>query len=132
MGLELGQNAQAAVVSRGLAEIACLGCKMGANNTTFYGLGGVGDLLLTCTSSLSRNQRIGVGLAQGESLQAISRKLGQVAEGVHTARSIARLAEKHKVTMPICNAVCRVLFEQADPRKAVGDLLRRQLTQEAE
>ncbi|MEM7589188.1 MAG: NAD(P)H-dependent glycerol-3-phosphate dehydrogenase [Myxococcota bacterium] len=132
VGLELGQNAQAALVSRGLAEIARLGGKLGAQNSTFCGLGGMGDLVLTCTGSLSRNRRVGVGLAQGKSLQTVLRELGQVAEGVHTARSIAHLSEKHHVTMPICDGVCRILFEQADPRKVVGDLLRRQLKHEVE
>lgn len=132
VGLQLGQNAQAALVSRGLAEIARLGCKLGAASTTFYGLGGMGDLVLTCTGDLSRNRRVGVGLAQGKSLQTVLRELGQVAEGVHTARSIAQLAEKHHIKMPICDGVCRILFEQADPRRVVGDLLRRQLKDEVE
>ncbi|MEM7403155.1 MAG: NAD(P)H-dependent glycerol-3-phosphate dehydrogenase [Myxococcota bacterium] len=132
VGLQLGHNAQAALVSRGLAEMVRLGSKLGADRSTFYGLGGIGDLVLTCTGSLSRNRCVGVQLAQGKSLQAVLRQLGEVAEGVHTARSIAQLSEKHGVAMPICEGVCRVLFEQADARKVVGDLLRRQLKQEAE
>jgi len=124
-GLELGHNARAALVTRGLAEIVRLGVAMGADPRTFYGLSGVGDLVLTCTGSLSRNHTVGVRLGQGESLEAILGGMQAVAEGVRTARAALGLARRHQVDMPITQEINAVLFEGKSCRKAVSDLMER-------
>lgn len=126
-GLNLGPNARAALITRGLAEITRLGVAMGAQAATFAGLAGMGDLILTCTSDLSRNRRVGLGLAKGLRLDDILASLGAVAEGVNTCRSTVALAERHGIEMPICRAVHRVLFEGQDPREAVVQLMTREL-----
>ena len=125
-GLGLGYNARAALVTRGLAEMTRLGLKFGGRLETFMGLAGVGDLVLTCTGELSRNRNVGLGLAQGMALPSILGNLGHVAEGVHTARVISRLAQDLDVEMPITHAVCRVMDENAAPRTAVQELLARE------
>jgi len=124
-GLGLGYNARAALITRGLAEITRLGLKLGGRLETFMGLAGVGDLVLTCTGELSRNRNVGLGLAQGMTLPSILGSLGHVAEGVHTARVASRLARELAVEMPITQAVCRVMDENAAPRVAVQELLAR-------
>lgn len=124
-GLELGHNARAALITRGLAEIVRLGAAMGADPRTFYGLSGVGDLVLTCTGSLSRNHSVGVRLGQGESLEAILGGMQAVAEGVRTARAALGLARRHQVEMPITQEINAVLFEGKSCRKAVSDLMER-------
>lgn len=131
-GLNLGPNARAALVTRGLAEITRLGVAMGARAATFAGLTGMGDLILTCTGDLSRNRRVGLGLAKGSQLEDILAGLGAVAEGVNTCRSAVALAERYGVEMPICRAVHRVLFEGQDPREAVVQLMTRELRFEGE
>jgi glycerol-3-phosphate dehydrogenase (NAD(P)+) len=131
-GLHLGPNARAALITRGLAEIARLGVAMGAQAVTFAGLAGMGDLILTCTDDLSRNRRVGLGLAGGSRLEDLLAGLGAVAEGVNTCRSTVALAERHGVEMPICRAVHRVLFEGQDPRKAVVQQMTRELRFEGE
>ncbi|HET9665085.1 MAG TPA: NAD(P)H-dependent glycerol-3-phosphate dehydrogenase, partial [Burkholderiales bacterium] len=125
-GLALGLNARAALITRGLAEITRLGVRLGGRVETFMGLAGVGDLVLTCTGDLSRNRRVGLRLAQGMALERILNDLGHVAEGVHTARAVARLAGELGVEMPITRAVCRVLEEPAAARVAVQELLQRE------
>jgi len=124
-GLGLGANTRAALITRGLAEIRRLGTAMGADSETFMGLAGIGDLVLTCTDNQSRNRRMGLGLAAGHSLEAMHQQIGQVVEGVNTAREIIRLAEKHQVEMPICEQVCQVVHEGRDPRQAAAELLAR-------
>ena len=124
-GLELGANARAALVTRGLAEITRLGVALGARPDTFMGLAGVGDLILTCTGDLSRNRRVGIALGRGQALAAAMADLGHVAEGVHTARSVLHLAQRHGVSMPITEAVCGVLFDDLAPRAALHSLLAR-------
>jgi glycerol-3-phosphate dehydrogenase (NAD(P)+) len=124
-GLELGHNARAALVTRGLAEISRLGARLGGRAETFAGLTGLGDLVLTCTGDLSRNRRVGLALARGESLDGILGSLGHVAEGVHSARATLALARRHGIDMPICEAVNAVLFDAVAPRDAVGRLLAR-------
>jgi glycerol-3-phosphate dehydrogenase (NAD(P)+) len=124
-GLELGRNARAALVTRGLAEIARLGVAMGGQPETFMGLTGLGDLVLTATGDLSRNREVGLRLAQGRSLDAVLADLGHVAEGVNSARATQALAARHRVEMPITEAVCAVLFEGLSPRVAVQRLLAR-------
>ena len=124
-GLGFGANARAALITRGLAEVQRLGLALGARRDTFLGLSGVGDLLLTCTDNQSRNRRVGLALAEGKTLQQAVQALGQVAEGVVTARGVQRLAARLGVDMPICGEVYRVLYEQHDVHRAVRELLAR-------
>jgi glycerol-3-phosphate dehydrogenase (NAD(P)+) len=124
-GLQLGHNARAALVTRGLAEMARLGVRLGGRPDTFAGLTGLGDLVLTCTGDLSRNRRVGLRLAAGESLDAILASLGHVAEGVPSARAAVALAAREGVEMPICAAVEAVLFQGLAAREAVERLLAR-------
>ncbi|HET9700105.1 MAG TPA: NAD(P)H-dependent glycerol-3-phosphate dehydrogenase [Burkholderiales bacterium] len=125
-GMGFGHNARAALVTRGLAEITRLGLKLGARADTFMGLAGVGDLMLTCAGDLSRNRRVGLALAAGKSLDAILAELGQVAEGVNTAREVKRLAAAVQVEMPITEAVCQILFQGISAGVAVEKLLSRE------
>lgn len=125
-GLKLGLNARAALITRGLAEITRLGVRLGGRTETFMGLAGVGDLILTCTGDLSRNRRVGLKLAQGVPLADILAGLGHTAEGVYSAREVARLATALKVEMPITYAVCRVLDDPAAAGTVVEDLLQRE------
>jgi glycerol-3-phosphate dehydrogenase (NAD(P)+) len=125
-GLNLGHSARAALITRGLAEITRLGLKMGGRLETYMGLAGAGDLILTCTSDLSRNRRVGLALSQGKPLERILAELGHVAEGVYTAREVHRLAGELGVDMPITNAVCQVLDDPATAPAAVRDLLQRE------
>lgn len=124
-GLELGRNARAALVTRGLAEISRLGNAMGGKPETFAGLAGLGDLVLTCTGDLSRNREVGVRLARGQPLDAVLSELGHVSEGVASARAALDHARSRRVEMPITEAVCAVLFESRAPRDAVQQLLSR-------
>lgn len=124
-GLELGLNARAALITRGLAEIIRLGVAMGADPRTFYGLSGVGDLVLTCTGTLSRNHFVGVRLGKGEPLEAIVGGMHAVAEGVRTARAALTLAHRHQVDMPIIQAINAVLYDHKPCAQAVRDLMER-------
>jgi glycerol-3-phosphate dehydrogenase (NAD(P)+) len=124
-GLKLGLNARAALITRGLAEMTRLGVALGARADTFMGLSGLGDLVLTATGDLSRNRRVGLQLAQGLSLQTILEKLGHVAEGVYTAREVAKLAAARGVDMPVTDAVNAVLEGKLSPKAAVEQLLAR-------
>lgn len=124
-GLGLGHNARAALVTRGLAEIARLGAAMGANPATFAGLSGMGDLVLTCTSRLSRNHTVGERIGRGESVPAILGAMKQVAEGVSNAATTRALARRHGVAVPITDEVFAVLNEGKEPRQALEALLTR-------
>ena len=124
-GLGLGANARAALITRGLAEITRLGVKLGGRPETFTGLTGAGDLILTCTGELSRNRRVGLGLAQGRKLDAILRELGHVAEGVHTAAAVAQRARSSASTCRSRRRCARSLFGGVSPREAVEQLLAR-------
>jgi glycerol-3-phosphate dehydrogenase (NAD(P)+) len=124
-GLSLGDNARAALITRGLAEMVRLGTAMGADPRTFYGLSGVGDLVLTCTGALSRNHTVGMRLGKGERLDAILAGMQAVAEGVRTAKAALGLAQRHHVDMPIVQEVNNVLFAGKSCRQAVGDLMER-------
>ncbi len=124
-GLGLGLSARAALMTRGLAEITRFGVALGARPETFMGLTGMGDLILTCTGDLSRNRRVGLALAAGRSLADIVRDLGHVAEGVPTAREVARRAAKLGVDMPITATVCEVLDGELSPAGAVERLMSR-------
>ena len=125
-GLELGHNARAALITRGLAEMIRLGVAMGADPRTFYGLSGVGDLILTCTGPLSRNHSVGVRLGKGERLEGILASMQAVAEGVRTAKAALDLALRCGVDMPIVQEVNAVLFADKSCRQAVGDLMERE------
>jgi glycerol-3-phosphate dehydrogenase (NAD(P)+) len=125
-GLGLGLNARAALITRGLAEIARLGAALGAQPETVMGLAGIGDLILTATGELSRNRRVGLELARGKPLPQILEGLGHVAEGVRSAREVARLAAQRKVDMPVSEAVNAVLTGEISPAAAVERLLARE------
>ena len=124
-GLGLGHNSRAALMTRGLAEIARLGVALGGQPTTFMGLAGMGDLILTCTGDLSRNRQVGLALASGKKLSQILVDLGHVAEGVSTAREVARLATQRGIEMPITQAVNAILHEDVPAAEAVEKLLNR-------
>lgn len=124
-GLQLGLNARAALITRGLAEIARLGEALGGRQQTFMGLAGMGDLILTCTGDLSRNRRVGLALAAGKTLPQILAELGHVAEGVSTAREVARLAVQLGIEMPITQAVDAILHRNEPAAGAVEKLLGR-------
>jgi glycerol-3-phosphate dehydrogenase (NAD(P)+) len=124
-GLGLGQNARAALITRGLAEIARLSAALGGQPETVMGLTGAGDLILTATGDLSRNRRVGLELARGKPLQEILSHLGHVAEGVRSAKEVSALAKKKKVDMPVSDAVSAVLEGQLKPAQAVERLLSR-------
>ena len=126
-GLGFGHNTMAALITRGLAEMARLGMAMGANPTTFSGLAGMGDLVLTCTGGLSRNRTLGVRLGRGERLEDILRGATTVAEGVRTTKAARELAERYHVEMPVVEEVYRILYEGKDPRQALRDLMTREL-----
>ncbi|MBL8517090.1 MAG: NAD(P)-dependent glycerol-3-phosphate dehydrogenase [Betaproteobacteria bacterium] len=130
-GLDLGNNARAALVTRGLSEISRLGMALGGRPDTFMGLTGLGDLILTATGDLSRNRTVGRRLAAGQSLDAILADLGHVAEGVNSARAALRLAREHHCDMPITEAVCGLLFDGLSPKVAVRQLMAREPKPEA-
>ncbi len=129
-GLGFGHNTRAFLITRGLVEITRLGVAMGADERTFAGLSGMGDLVLTCTGDLSRNRTVGMRLGKGETIEEITRSMTAVAEGVTTALSIHRLAEKHGVNMPITREVYNLLYEGKELEKAVEDLMRLSLDSE--
>ncbi|MBI3780180.1 MAG: glycerol-3-phosphate dehydrogenase, partial [candidate division NC10 bacterium] len=131
-GLGLGHNALAALVTRGLREIARLGVAMGARAETFAGLAGLGDLVLTCTGDLSRNRQLGLALGKGASLPDLLGRSQTVKEGVNTARAAVTLSQRFSVEMPICREICAILFEGKSPREAVADLMTRALKSEEE
>ena len=122
-GLKLGNNARAALISRGLVEMTRFGEAFGAKTETFLSLGGAGDLFLTASSTLSRNYRVGIGLAEGKTLDDILEELGEVAEGVPTARALFKLAKEKDIYLPIAKEVYAMIEEGKDPRKSVKDLL---------
>ncbi len=131
-GLGLGDNAKAALLTRGLAEITRLGVALGAQQTTFSGLAGIGDLITTCSSPYSRNRRVGVAIGQGKKLSEVLASMATVAEGVATTKSVRMLARKQGVEMPITEDMYRVLFEDKDPLQVVTDLMSRRLRQETD
>ncbi|MCJ7604210.1 MAG: NAD(P)H-dependent glycerol-3-phosphate dehydrogenase [Desulfobulbaceae bacterium] len=131
-GLGYGTNTRAALITRGLAEITRLGVKMGANPLTFSGLGGLGDLVLTCTGDLSRNRTVGLKLGQGKKLQTILAEMEMVAEGVKTSRSAWKLARREGVDMPILEQIYKVLYEDKPCQQAVMSLLTRDQKEEME
>ena len=129
-GLGFGNNTRAAIITRGLAEMTRLAVKLGARPLTMAGLAGLGDLVLTCTGALSRNRTVGFELGQGKKLEQILKDLGQVAEGVPTARSVHDLSKREGVDMPISQSIYRLLFEGIEAREAVYGLMGRKLKSE--
>lgn len=129
-GLGFGHNSRAGLITRGLAEIGRLAASKGANQLTVAGLSGMGDLVLTCTGSLSRNRTVGFELGKGRTLKEILENLGHVAEGVKTTKSAYDLSRKVGVDMPITNEVYKVLYEDKSPRQAVVDIMTRELKKE--
>ncbi len=125
-GLGFGHNARAALINRGLVEMARLGAAKGAEAETFAGLAGMGDLVLTCTGDLSRNRSVGIELGKGRKLADIIGGMRMVAEGVKTTLSAWQLAQKLGVAMPITEQMYRILYEDKDPRQAVTELMQRQ------
>ena len=125
-GLGYGDNTKAALMTRGLAEIARLGVAMGANPATFMGLSGVGDLIVTCTSMHSRNRRAGILLGQGKSLEETLKEVHMVVEGVNTARAAYDLSKKYHIEMPIVEEANKILFEGKNAREAVLSLMTRE------
>jgi len=131
-GLGLGDNARAALLTRGATEIARLGVALGARRETFLGLAGIGDLIATCTSLHSRNRTVGFRIGSGETLDLILRSTEKVPEGVETTRSLADLSRKVGVDLPISREVYAVLFEEKSPLAAVGSLMARSSKDELE
>lgn len=131
-GLGFNHNARAALITRGLAEMARLGDALGAQEATFSGLAGMGDLVLTCTGDLSRNRSVGIELGRGRKLDDILKQMRMVAEGVKTTLSAYQLAAKLGVVMPITEQMYLVLYENKDPKQAAADLMMRTLTSEYE
>jgi glycerol-3-phosphate dehydrogenase (NAD(P)+) len=129
-GLGFGHNARAALITRGLAETGRLSAALGGRRETLMGLAGLGDLVLTCTGDLSRNRRVGLGLARGAPLAAVLATIGHVAEGVAAAKAVHALSASLGVEMPIAAAVYRVLYENLSPKRAVASLLAREPSRE--
>lgn len=129
-GMKLGHNTRAALITRGLAELGRLAAKLGSDPRTMGGLGGMGDLVLTCTGDLSRNRQVGIALGQGKTLSQILDELGMVAEGVKTAKSAHELGLREGVEMPITDHVYRILYEELPPREALVNLMTRPMRDE--
>lgn len=129
-GLGFGHDARAALITRGLAEMSRLGRAMGAQERTFMGLSGMGDLVLTCTGDLSRNRQVGLKLGQGRALQEILDEMHMVAEGVKTTQAVFELGHEYGIELPITEQVHAVLYEGKNPRTAVQELMRRSLKDE--
>ncbi len=129
-GLGFGANTRIALITRGLVEMTRLGVALGANQKTFMGLAGMGDLVLTCTDNLSRNRRMGLALAAGKTIEEAQDEIKQVVEGILAAEAVMEVADKLKIEMPICHQVYRILYAGALPREAVGALMGRELKSE--
>ena len=129
-GIGYGDNANAALITRGLHEITKLGIAMGAEEQTFYGLSGIGDLIATCLSTHSRNRHVGDEISKGKSLEEIISSMGMVAEGVNTTKVVHELSKKYNIEMPISNSVYEVLFMKRDPKTSVKNLMIRKLKME--
>jgi len=131
-GMNLGDNARAALITRGLAEMMRLGSALNAKPETLMGLAGAGDLILTCTGDLSRNRQLGLLLGQGQSVQQALEKIGQVVEGVNSAAEVQRLAIKYGINMPISTQVDGIIHKGLNPEKALVDLLAREQKAESD
>ena len=129
-GIGYGDNSKAAILTRGITEMTRLGVIMGAKKSTFAGLSGIGDLLVTALSQHSRNRYLGEEIGRGKSLQEVTEGMDMIAEGVNTCRAVPRIVEKYDIEMPIAEAVYGILFENKDPLAAVKELMTRDLTAE--
>ena len=129
-GLGFGTNAKAAILTRGLSEMARLGKALGSQSSTFYGLTGLGDLVTTCVNAKSRNRSVGEALGQGKSIDEILSSMSMVAEGVETVKAAYKLGKKFKVPMPITNEVYNIIYKNKKPRQAVSDLMQREMKAE--
>ncbi|MCB4203683.1 NAD(P)-dependent glycerol-3-phosphate dehydrogenase [Deferribacterales bacterium Es71-Z0220] len=129
-GLQLGHNARAGIITRGLAEITRLGISLGGKKETFMGLSGMGDLVLTCTGDLSRNRSVGLKIAEGYTLEEILKNMKMVAEGVFTAKAVKNLSEKLNIEMPISNEIYEILYNNKNPKQSLLDLMNRPLKEE--
>ena len=129
-GLGFGTNTTATLVTRASVEISRFGISMGARGETFWGLAGIGDLMLTCFGTLSRNFQLGKRIARGETLEKIEKSSKMIAEGVETTKAVHDLAEKMKIDMPITNQVYKILFEKKSPEMALQELMKRSLKTE--
>jgi len=129
-GLELGINAKSALLTRALTEIIRIGTHLGGQTETFFGLSGLGDMLATCNSSLSRNYRVGYGMAQGKTLEGVLEELGSTAEGVNTTNVLIEIANREKIPTPISRQVYRLLNNKITPQQAVEALMERDLKAE--
>ncbi len=125
-GLGFGANARAALITRGMAEISRLAASLGARNETMMGLSGIGDLILTCTDDQSRNRQLGLAIGRGLSIEEAVAEVGKTVEGMHAAREVLTRARQAQVEMPIVEQVCKILFEDHEPRQAVQTLLCRE------
>ena len=124
-GLKLGDNTFAALLTRGLSEMAKLSIKMGGQPKTIYGLTGLGDLIVTCMSNHSRNRQAGILVGQGKTIEEAKQEIGMTIESIDNIRTAYKLSQKYEVEMPIVNAVYKVLFEGLDAKQAILDLMTR-------
>ena len=131
-GLGFGDNTKAAIMTRGIKEISLLGVTMGASYSTFSGLSGIGDLIVTCTSMHSRNRRCGILIGEGINVDSAIERIGMVVEGIYTIKSAYDLSEKYKVEMPITRELYKVIYENANPKNSVINLMTRQKKHEIE
>ena len=129
-GLKLGSNTRAALITRGLVEIARIGTELGAKPETFYGLSGLGDLVLTCTGDLSRNRHLGVQIGQGKPLQEITKNMRMVAEGISTVKSTHQLIQKLNIQASVIQETYKVLYENKSPHEALNDLMEIKISKE--
>jgi glycerol-3-phosphate dehydrogenase (NAD(P)+) len=129
-GLELGPNAKAALITRGIVEIQSLGKILNCNDKTIYGLSGIGDLVLTSNDNLSRNRRFGMKLAKGESIKEAEKNIGHVVEGIYASQGLKFLIDKHALNLPICSKVFDIINGKISPKDAVDDLLIREQKKE--
>jgi len=130
-GMGFGANARVAIINRGLVEMMRLGKKLGAKKSSFMGLAGMGDLVLTCTDNQSRNRRMGLALADGKGIEEAQNEIQQVVEGVQAAKAVHQMANKLGVDMPICEQVYKVIYEGLSPKEGVVSLMRRRLGKDA-
>ena len=130
IGLKYGDNTISALLSRGLKEIIRLGKKMGADEKTFYGLSGLGDLSVTAFSPFSRNRKFGIKLGEGINLNQAQIEVKMIVEGINATKIVYNLSNKYKINMPIVNQVYSILFDQKEPKLAINELMGRKLTNE--
>tara|TARA_B110000438_G_scaffold259497_1_gene268917 strand:- start:99 stop:602 length:504 start_codon:yes stop_codon:yes gene_type:complete len=129
-GLDLGANAKAALITRGILEIKNLGKILGCDVQTIYGLSGLGDLVLTANDDLSRNRSFGLEIAKGASVKEAEKKIGHIVEGIYASKGLNILIKKHSLNLPICSKVIDIVNEKISPKEAVNDLLIREQKKE--